>query len=120
MIDHVKRDEKVPVYGTGKNIRDWIHVDDHCSAIDAVLHKGTPGEVYNIGGNNELRNIDIVKIILSKLGVTEDCIEYVDDRPGHDWRYAIDSTKILSKLGWSPSISFEVGINMLIDGINNI
>lgn len=116
MIDRVKRDEKVPVYGTGKNIRDWIHVDDHCSAIDAVLHKGTSGEVYNIGGNNELRNIDIVKIILNKLGVNEDCIEYVDDRPGHDWRYAIDNTKINNELGWSPSINFEAGINTIIHG----
>ena len=91
-------------------IRDWLHVKDHCIAIDTVLHKGTIGEVYNIGGNNEKANIDIVKLIISTIGKSENLIEYVKDRPGHDRRYAIDNTKITTQLGWSPSYTFEQGI----------
>ncbi len=106
--------EKLPVYGDGKNVRDWLYVEDHCSAITEVLHKGKIGEVYNIGGNNEWYNIDIVKIILKILGKGEDQITYVKDRPGHDRRYAIDSSKIMSELGWSPKYQFDGGIEETI------
>lgn len=106
--------EKLPVYGDGKNVRDWLYVEDHCSAITEVLHKGKIGEVYNIGGNNEWYNIDIVKIILKILGKGEDQITYVKDRPGHDRRYAIDSSKIMSELGWSPKYQFNGGIEETI------
>lgn len=106
--------EKLPVYGDGKNVRDWLFVDDHCSAIIDVLHKGKIGEVYNIGGNNEWYNIDIVKLILKMLGKSEDMITYVKDRPGHDRRYAIDSSKISAELGWKPSHKFEDGIEKTV------
>ncbi|MFA5011997.1 MAG: dTDP-glucose 4,6-dehydratase [Ignavibacteria bacterium] len=106
--------EKLPVYGDGKNVRDWLYVEDHCSAITEVLHKGKIGEVYNIGGNNEWYNIDIVKIILKILGKGEDQITYVKDRPGHDRRYAIDSSRIMSELGWSPKYEFDGGIEETI------
>lgn len=106
--------EKLPVYGDGKNVRDWLYVEDHCSAITEVLHKGKTGDVYNIGGNNEWYNIDIVKIILKILGKGEDQITYVKDRPGHDRRYAIDSSKIMSELGWSPKYQFDGGIEETI------
>ena len=106
--------EKLPVYGDGKNVRDWLYVEDHCSAITEVLHKGKIGEVYNIGGNNEWYNIDIVKIILKILGKGEDQITYVKDRPGHDRRYAIDSSKIMSELGWLPKYQFDGGIEETI------
>ena len=115
MIQKAKNNEKLPVYGNGKNIRDWIHVYDHCEAIDVVLHKGKNGEVYNIGGLDEKRNIDIVKSILKSLNKSEDLIEYVDDRLGHDWRYGIDITKIRGELGWTPKTNFETGIKGLID-----
>ena len=114
MIKKAKAGEKLPVYGDGKNIRDWIHVSDHCSGIDAVLHNGKLGEVYNIGGKNEMRNIDIVKIILKLLGKDEDQIEFVKDRLGHDWRYAIDNSKIQNELNWLPSVNFEEGLKELI------
>lgn len=91
-------------------VRDWLHVKDHCEAIDTVLHKGELGEVYNVGGNNEKANIEIVKLIINELGKTEELIEYVQDRPGHDRRYAIDNTKITTKLGWKPAYTFETGI----------
>jgi dTDP-glucose 4,6-dehydratase len=107
--------ENLPVYGDGKNVRDWLYVGDHCSAILTVLEKGRLGEVYNIGGNNEWYNIDIVKLILSTLGKGEDRITYVKDRPGHDRRYAIDSTKIMTELGWKPEHQFEDGIKLTID-----
>lgn len=107
--------ENLPVYGDGKNVRDWLYVGDHCSAILTVLEKGRLGEVYNIGGNNEWYNIDIVKLILSTLGKGEDRITYVKDRPGHDRRYAIDSTKIMTELGWKPEHQFEEGIKLTID-----
>lgn len=113
MIKNAKEGKKLPVYGNGKNIRDWIHVSDHCRAIDKVLHASIPGQVYNIGGENEMRNIDIVKKILTLLNLPFDQIEYVKDRKGHDWRYAIDNTKI-KLLKWKPLINFETGISALI------
>lgn len=102
-------EEKIPVYGDGKNIRDWLHVYDHCTAIDLVLHKGVNGEIYNIGGHNERTNLEVVKAILHILGKTDKLIEYVPDRLGHDKRYAIDPTK-LNNLGWNSSYTFEDGI----------
>ncbi len=114
MIAKALDGEKLPVYGDGKNVRDWLFVEDHCSAICEVLHKGKIGEVYNIGGNNEWYNIDIVKIILKLLNKSEDQISYVKDRPGHDRRYAIDSTKIQTELGWKPAYQFEDGIEATI------
>jgi len=115
MIAKTLKGEMVPVYGDGKNIRDWLYVEDHCSAIAEVLHKGNIGEVYNIGGNNEWYNIDIVKLILKKLGKGEEMIQYVKDRPGHDRRYAIDSSKIMKEFGWSPKYDFETGIELTIN-----
>lgn len=108
-ISRVLNDQKVPVYGTGENIRDWLHVLDHCSAIDLVLHKGENGEVYNVGGHNERTNLEVVKTIISTLGKSEDLIEFVKDRLGHDKRYAIDPSK-LEKLGWKPTFNFDTGI----------
>lgn len=114
MVKNAKAGKKLPVYGDGKNIRDWIHVSDHCSGIDAVLHGGRPGEVYNIGGKNEMRNIDIVKMILKLLDKDESQIEFVEDRLGHDWRYAIDNSKIQDELNWTPQTNFEQGLKQLI------
>ena len=114
MISNALEDKKLPVYGDGKNVRDWLHVYDHCQAIDLVLHDGKFGEVYNIGGNNEKQNIEIVKLILSQLDKDESLIEFVTDRLGHDRRYAIDSNKIQNDLGWSPKYSFDVGIEQTI------
>lgn len=110
MINNCLNGKKLPVYGDGMQIRDWLHVADHCAAIDTVLHKGQDGEIYNIGGNNEKANIEIVKLILATLSKPEALIKYVKDRPGHDMRYAIDNTKITSQLGWSPVYTFEQGI----------
>ena len=110
MISNALEDKELPIYGDGKNIRDWLHVYDHCSAIDLVLHKGKLGEVYNIGGHNEKENIEIVKLILKELGKPESLIKFVKDRLGHDRRYAIDSTKISKELGWKPKYTFETGI----------
>lgn len=114
MIVNALEDKDLPVYGDGLQVRDWLHVKDHCSAIDTVLHKGKIGEVYNIGGNNEKKNIEIVKLILEKLGKPESLIKYVKDRPGHDRRYAIDNTKITTELGWEPSYTFEQGMEETI------
>lgn len=114
MISNALKEKELPVYGDGKQIRDWLHVYDHCSAIDTVLHKGVTGHIYNIGGNNEKANIDIVKLIIRTLGKSEKLIRYVKDRPGHDRRYAIDNTKITTQLGWSPSYNFEQGIEETI------
>ena len=114
MINNCKTGKKLPVYGDGMQIRDWLHVSDHCAAIRTVLHKGIVGEVYNIGGNNEKANIEIVKLIIKELGASEDLIEHVKDRPGHDRRYAIDNTKITSQLGWKPEYTFERGIHETI------
>jgi dTDP-glucose 4,6-dehydratase len=110
IIANAFADKSLPVYGDGMNVRDWLYVEDHCAAIDAVLHKGTVGEVYNIGGNNEWPNIDIVRTILKLVGKPESLITYVKDRPGHDRRYAIDASKISRDLGWSPAHTFEKGI----------
>lgn len=114
MISRALADESLPVYGDGKNIRDWLYVEDHCRAIDLILHKGRIGEVYNVGGHNEMANIDIVKLILKKLGKPESLITYVRDRKGHDLRYAIDPTKIHNELGWLPETKFADGIEKTI------
>jgi dTDP-glucose 4,6-dehydratase len=114
MIINALHNRTLPVYGDGLNVRDWLYVEDHCSAIDLVIHKGVPGEVYNIGGNNERTNIEIVKRILSELGKPESLIQFVKDRPGHDRRYAIDATKIRNQLGWNPKVPFDKGIKMTI------
>lgn len=114
MINNCLNEKDLPVYGDGMQVRDWLHVSDHCSAIDTVLHKGKDGEVYNIGGNNEKANIEIVKLIIGTLGKTEGLIKYVKDRPGHDRRYAIDNTKITTELGWEPAYTFEQGIKETI------
>lgn len=120
-ISKLRRGEKVPVYGDGLNVRDWLYVYDHCEAIDVVLHKGNVGEVYNIGGHNEKTNLEITKIILEAMGKDESYIEYVQDRLGHDRRYAISNDKITSELGWEPSVTFEQGIRLTIDWyLNNI
>lgn len=108
-ISRVLNDQKIPIYGDGKNIRDWLHVYDHCTAIDLVLHKGEDGEVYNIGGHNERTNLEVVKTIINTLGKSEDLIEFVPDRLGHDKRYAIDPTRITA-LGWEPTYTFQAGI----------
>ena len=115
MITNALEDRPLPVYGDGMNVRDWLHVEDHCSAIDLVLHHGREGEVYNIGGNNERRNIDIVKLILRELEKDESLIRFVEDRPGHDRRYAIDATRIRNELGWKPRYSFREGIRETIN-----
>jgi len=114
MINNCLKDKDLPVYGDGMQVRDWLHVSDHCSAIDTVLHNGRVGEVYNIGGNNEKANIEIVKLIISTLGKSENLIKYVKDRPGHDRRYAIDNTKITTELGWEPAYTFEQGMKETI------
>lgn len=119
MITNAMADKKLPVYGDGMNVRDWLYVEDHCKAIDAVLQKGKAGEVYNIGGNNEWHNIDLVKLLLKDLGKPESLIEYVTDRLGHDRRYAIDSSKIQKELGWAPEVTFEAGIKKTIDWYKN-
>ena len=114
MINNCLNEKELPVYGDGMQVRDWLHVSDHCSAIDTVLHKGKVGEVYNIGGNNEKTNIELVKLIICTLGKTEELIKYVKDRPGHDRRYAIDNTKITTELGWKPAYTFEQGMKETI------
>jgi len=114
-ISNLLNGKKVPVYGDGLNVRDWLYVYDHCSAIDAVLHNGKVGDVYNIGGNNEKTNMEITKILLTAMGRDESSIQYVEDRLGHDRRYAIDSSKIKRELGWEPSVTFEEGIKLTIN-----
>lgn len=114
MIINALEDKPLPVYGDGMNVRDWLYVEDHCRAVDLILQKGRIGEVYNIGGHNEMHNIDIVKLILKELGKPESLITYVADRKGHDRRYAIDPTKIHRELGWLPETSFAVGIKKTI------
>lgn len=114
MIINALSDKKLPVYGDGLNVRDWLFVEDHCAAINLILEKGKVGEVYNIGGHNERANIDVVKTILKQLGKGEDLIEYVGDRKGHDRRYAIDPTKIHDELGWLPETKFEDGIKATV------
>ena len=114
MIANALADKPLPVYGEGLNVRDWLYVEDHCKAIDLILRNGTVGEVYNIGGHNEMKNIDIVKLICEYLGKPESLIEHVQDRKGHDMRYAIDPTKIHNELGWLPETMFKDGILMTI------
>ena len=114
MIANALNDKPLPVYGEGLNVRDWLYVEDHCRAIDLIIRNGKVGEVYNIGGHNEMRNIDIVKIICRELVKTESLITFVEDRKGHDMRYAIDPTKIHNELGWLPETKFEVGIQKTI------
>lgn len=114
MINNCLKGKELPVYGDGMQVRDWLHVSDHCSAIDTVLHNGKPGEIYNIGGNNEKANITIVKLIIETLGKSDNLIKYVKDRPGHDRRYAIDNTKITQELGWEPAYTFELGMKETI------
>ena len=115
MISRALADESLPVYGKGENVRDWLYVKDHCAAIDLVMREGKVGEVYNVGGHNEKSNLEVVKIILEKLGKPESLITYVTDRPGHDMRYAIDPTKIHNELGWLPETKFEDGIQQTIE-----
>ncbi|MBT4292666.1 dTDP-glucose 4,6-dehydratase [bacterium] len=110
MIANALDDKELPIYGDGKNVRDWLHVDDHCDAIYTVLTDGKPGAVYNIGGNNEMENIQIVELLLEMLGKDKSLIKFVKDRPGHDQRYAIDASLIKQELGWEPSYTFETGI----------
>ena len=114
MMIRATQGEKLPVYGDGLNVRDWLHVDDHCAAIDAILRRGREGEVYNVGGHNERSNIEVVRTILRALGKGEDQITYVTDRKGHDRRYAIDPTKIGRELGWQPATKFDDGIQATI------
>ena len=115
MIANALNDKPLPVYGDGKNVRDWLYVEDHCKAIDMILESGKIGEVYNIGGHNERTNLEVVKTVLSILGKSEDLITYVKDRPGHDMRYAIDPTKIKNELGWYPETTFEEGIKKTVE-----
>lgn len=114
MIINALADKPLPVYGEGLNVRDWLYVKDHCKAIDLIIHKGRDGEVYNVGGHNEMKNIDIVKLICKELGKPESLITHVADRKGHDMRYAIDPAKIHNELGWLPETSFSDGIRMTI------
>jgi dTDP-glucose 4,6-dehydratase len=114
MITNAMRDIPLPVYGDGLNVRDWLHVSDHCKAIGAVLAGGRPGQVYNIGGSNERRNIDIVKLVLRELSKPESLITFVADRLGHDRRYAIDSSKLQRELGWKPEMKFDEGIRLTV------
>lgn len=114
MIARALADQSLPVYGKGENVRDWLYVEDHCSAIDLIIRKGRVGEVYNIGGHNERTNLEVVKTILRELGKPESLINYVTDRPGHDQRYAIDPAKISSELGWNPATKFDDGIKKTI------
>ena len=115
MIINALNNKKLPVYGEGLNVRDWLFVEDHCKAIDMILQSGRNGEVYNVGGHNEMHNIDIVKLILQKLGKPENLIEHIKDRKGHDLRYAIDPSKINTELGWKPETMFKDGINKTIE-----
>ena len=114
MIASALRDQPLPVYGQGRNVRDWLYVEDHCKAIDLILRQGRTGEVYNVGGHNEMRNIDIVRLICRELGKPESLITYVEDRKGHDLRYAIDPEKIRRELGWAPETAFQDGIKQTI------
>ena len=114
MIANALNDKPLPVYGTGENVRDWLHVSDHCEAIDLIIHNGRVGEVYNVGGHNERTNLEVVKTILKALNKPESLIKFVTDRPGHDRRYAIDPTKLETELGWKPKYNFDTGIQQTI------
>lgn len=123
MIHNILQRKPLPVYGKGENVRDWLFVVDHARAIDTIFHNGNTGEVYNIGGNNEWKNIDLVHLLCSIMdkklnraeGESAKLITYVTDRPGHDLRYAIDASKLMNKLGWNPSVTFEVGLEKTVD-----
>ncbi|PEJ06861.1 dTDP-glucose 4,6-dehydratase [Bacillus wiedmannii] len=119
MVTNALEGKKLPLYGDGLNVRDWLHVTDHCSAIDVVLHKGRIGEIYNIGGNNEKTNVDVVEQIISLLGKTKKDIAYVTDRLGHDRRYAIDAQKMKNELGWEPRYTFEQGLKETVEWYEN-
>ena len=114
-ISNLLKDQQVPVYGDGRNIRDWLYVTDHCAALDLIIHQGKIGETYLIGGDREMRNIKIAKLLANKLGHSDNMIKLVKDRPGHDYRYAIDASKIKKELGWEPKVNFEQGINKTIE-----
>lgn len=114
MISKALNNKKMPIYGTGENVRDWLYVVDHCEAIDLIIHKGCVGSVYNIGGNNEKTNVDVVRLILEELKKPVELIEFVEDRKGHDMRYAIDPSKISKELGWTPKVNFEVGLKKTV------
>jgi len=115
MINNALNDKELPIYGDGLYVRDWLYVYDHCTAVWTVLTKAPPGEIYNIGGCNEKKNLDVVELILNRLGKPKSLIKHVTDRPGHDRRYAIDAGKIITELNWQPSLSFEQGLNKTID-----
>ncbi|OPY59706.1 MAG: dTDP-glucose 4,6-dehydratase [Pelotomaculum sp. PtaU1.Bin035] len=115
MVTNSLEDKPLPLYGDGLNVRDWLHVRDHCAALDLVLHRGKPGEVYNVGGNNEWANIEIIRLILAELGKPESLITYVKDRPGHDRRYAIDASKLKRELGWRPGYTFIKGLKETVE-----
>ncbi|MBQ9832696.1 MAG: dTDP-glucose 4,6-dehydratase [Clostridia bacterium] len=115
MISRAFENKSVPVYGKGENVRDWLYVEDHCSAIDMIMRNGREGEIYNVGGHNERANIDVVKTVLRIMDRSEDLIEFVTDRPGHDRRYAIDPTKISNELGWTPNTAFDEGIKKTVE-----
>ncbi|MBE0565736.1 MAG: dTDP-glucose 4,6-dehydratase [Krumholzibacteria bacterium] len=115
MIANALADKPLPVYGDGRNVRDWLWVEDHCRAVDLVLRRGAPGRVYNIGGCNELANIDLVTLLVDRLGRSRDLITFVADRPGHDRRYAIDASRIMAELGWAPSVTFAEGLARTVD-----
>lgn len=114
MVTNALEGKELPIYGDGKNVRDWLHVKDHCAAIDLVIHKGEPGEIYNVGGHNERTNNEIVHLIVEKLNASKELIKFVEDRLGHDRRYAIDPTKLTTELGWKPKYTFDTGIGETI------
>jgi len=118
-ITNLIEGKKVPVYGNGKNVRDWLHVDDHCRGIYSVLMNGKSGDVYNIGGGRELTNLEITDLILKEMGANNSAIEYVEDRKGHDLRYSVDWTKINRELGYEPQVKFEDGLRQTIDWYRN-
>ena len=115
MIANALEDKPLPVYGDGQNVRDWLYVEDHCTAIDLVLRRGRPGGIYNIGGCNEMKNLDLVEMLVDRLGKSRDLITFVKDRPGHDQRYAIDASLIEQELGWKPSLDFATGLTQTVD-----
>ncbi len=115
MIANTLEEKQLPVYGDGMNVRDWLFVGDHCRAIDLVMRKGRPGDIYNIGGCNEMKNLELVQLLVDKLGKSRDLITFVKDRPGHDLRYAIDAGKIMTELGWSPTVDFSSGLDQTVD-----